>query len=204
VRFYFSAHCSFSSDNACSPYARSTYRYTPLLALILTPNEWLHQSFGKYLFALCDIVNGSIIYHILVNHILPFSEPTRDKNASEQDERRERDKLATIYSALHLLNPMVFSISTRGSSESILVVFVLLTLHCALSDRWYLAAVMLGVSTHWKIYPLVYGAACLAVVGGTSSRSHASFSTYVNKKSIMFGVVSASSFVVMGMGCYAM
>jgi GPI mannosyltransferase 1 subunit M len=172
------------------------------LALILTPNEWLHQSFGKYVFALCDIVNGLIIYHLLVNHILPFSEPTRDKKTSEQNEHRER--LATIYSALHLLNPMVFSISTRGSSESILVVFVLLTLHCALSDRWYLAAIMLGVSTHWKIYPLVYGAACLAVVGGTGSRSHASFSTYVNKKSVMFGAVSVSSFLIMGMGCYVM
>ncbi|KAJ7905690.1 glycosyltransferase family 50 protein [Mycena olivaceomarginata] len=151
------------------PYTRETYRYTPLLALLLAPNEWL-PSFGKYLFAACDIFNGVLIYDLLVSFVLP-----RDS----ENATRHKD-LATLYSALHLLNPLVFSISTRGSSESVLSFFVLLTLYAALKGRWDAAAVALGLSTHWKIYPVVYGVACL----------------------VRFAVLSASTFFALGAGCY--
>ncbi|TEB09254.1 hypothetical protein FA13DRAFT_1114435 [Coprinellus micaceus] len=72
----------------------------------------------------------------------PFS-PKRKVNPYVE-ERRER--LATIYSAVHLLNPLVFSISTRGSSESVLSLLVLATLHAAMNERWDLAAVWLGLA----------------------------------------------------------
>lgn len=149
------------------PYTRETYRYTPLLALLLAPNEWIHPSFGKYLFAACDIVNGLLIYRLTG---------------------------ATRYSALHMLNPMVFSISTRGSSESVLSLLVLLTLYAALTDRWKTAAVMLGVSTHWKIYPGIYGVACLAVLAKGNS--------IVNWRGVSFGLLSVLTFGILGAGCY--
>uniref|UniRef100_T1GIU9 GPI alpha-1,4-mannosyltransferase I, catalytic subunit n=1 Tax=Megaselia scalaris TaxID=36166 RepID=T1GIU9_MEGSC len=38
-----------------SPFQRHTFRYSPILALILTPNVY-HKSFGKILFSLFDIV----------------------------------------------------------------------------------------------------------------------------------------------------
>lgn len=38
-----------------SPYERSTYRYPPLLAIIMTPNIFLLPEFGKLLFALADV-----------------------------------------------------------------------------------------------------------------------------------------------------
>ena len=50
-----------------SPYRRATYRDTPLLALLLAPNEWLTPSFGKYLFAACDIGAGVLMWRMLVN-----------------------------------------------------------------------------------------------------------------------------------------
>ncbi|KAF7304956.1 Glycoside hydrolase family 16 protein [Mycena kentingensis (nom. inval.)] len=159
------------------PYTRETYRYTPLLALLLAPNEWLHPAFGKYLFATCDILGGLIIYDLLVSCIRPLSSPGK----------------ATLYSALHLLNPLMFTISTRGSSEAVLSLFVLVTLYAALKGRWNVAAVALGLSAHWKIYPVIYGVACLGVVGGGK---------LVSWRTIRFMLLSASTFVALGAGCY--
>lgn len=38
-----------------SPYARSTYRYTPLLAAALLPNVTMHKAWGKVLFCSADL-----------------------------------------------------------------------------------------------------------------------------------------------------
>ena len=45
-----------------SPYARSTYRYTPILAFLLIPNVTLTPLFGKFLFSAFDVVAGQLIY----------------------------------------------------------------------------------------------------------------------------------------------
>lgn len=34
-----------------SPFQRSTYRYSPLLAFLLVPNTILHRSWGKFIFS---------------------------------------------------------------------------------------------------------------------------------------------------------
>ncbi|KAJ3895731.1 GPI mannosyltransferase 1 [Lentinula edodes] len=170
--------------NFGDPYSRETYRYTPLLALIVSPNDWLHASFGKYLFAACDIINGILLYNLLISSVLP-----KAHNVA---------KYATLYSALHLLNPMVFSISTRGSSESVLSLFVLLTLYGALKNRWDLAAIMLGVSVHWKIYPAIYGFACISAL---ASGGHG-LGQFVNWRVVRFGSLSVSTFVLLSGFCY--
>lgn len=34
-----------------SPYERSTYRYSPLIAFLLMPNSVFHRSWGKFIFS---------------------------------------------------------------------------------------------------------------------------------------------------------
>ncbi|CAG8618896.1 11549_t:CDS:2 [Gigaspora rosea] len=93
-----------------SPYKRSTYRYTPLLAFLLTPNIYIHKSFGKLVFILADIVVGVLIHKILCLRGL-------------------NEQKAVNYSALWLLNPIVASISTRGNAESLLGAMIYPIIH---------------------------------------------------------------------------
>jgi phosphatidylinositol glycan class M len=116
----------------------------------------------------------------------------------------ETERQATLLSAVHLLNPLVFSISTRGSSEAVLSLFVLSTLYAALKEKWDLCAALLGLSTHWKIYPLVYGVSCLGVVSGRGIGCAGMFKSIVNVKTMRFIFVSAGTFFVLGAGCYAL
>ncbi|KAI6118830.1 glycosyltransferase family 50 protein [Pisolithus croceorrhizus] len=199
-----------------SPYTRETYRYTPLLALLLLPNELLHPSFGKYLFAACDLVNGALIHQILLTSLplrgnkssapLPGNEGQTVVQVQDTQSTRERDAMATLLAGTHLLNPLVFSISTRGSSESILCTFILLTLYFALKRQWDTAAILLGVSTHWKIYPVIYGVSCVTAIASQTrgaNKGHRLLQGLFCKESIRFAVVSASTFFILGALCYA-
>lgn len=201
-----------------SPYTRETYRYTPLLALLLVPNEFIHPSFGKYLFAGADILNGLLIYRLLIDVILPSSTSSIPKTSDNAQAPTNHTSVspgldlilshrATFLTSLHLFNPLVFTISTRGSSESILSTFVLLTLFCALTRRWGWAAALLGLSVHWKIYPVIYGVGCLGVVdtdeGGVCGRKGWA-ATLVNQRTIRFGMISAGTFLTLGGVCYVM
>ncbi|KAF8545324.1 GPI mannosyltransferase [Trichophaea hybrida] len=128
-----------------SPYTRETYRYTPLLAFFLLPTTWPDWfSFGKILFALSDIVAGWGIYRVLL----------RMRGVTERQ--------ALWYSAsCWLLNPMVATISTRGSSEGLLGVMVIGLLWAAVNRHAILSGVLLGFATHFKIYPVIYAPAIL-------------------------------------------
>ncbi|KAF7114059.1 hypothetical protein CNMCM5793_007039 [Aspergillus hiratsukae] len=133
-------------SRGASPYARDTYRYTPLLAWLLVPTTWDMPgffSFGKALFALADVVAGWLIFRLLVS-AYGMSAPR-----------------ALKYAAVWLLNPMVANISTRGSSEGLLGVLVVGLVWAVLSQRVTLAGVILGLGVHFKIYPFVYGVAIL-------------------------------------------
>ncbi|KAI8146107.1 PIG-M-domain-containing protein [Fennellomyces sp. T-0311] len=120
-----------------SPYARATYRYTPLLAILLTPNIHWFFSFGKCVFALTDILVGYLIHEILVLRGMP----------SEK---------ALWLDSLWLLNPMVANISTRGNAESLLAAMVLGTLYLIITRRFYPACALFGLAVHFKIYPIIY------------------------------------------------
>lgn len=136
-------------QHAQGPYARETYRYTPLLAWALLPTTWqasgwlrvVYFSFGKVFFAAADLVAGWLIVQVL----------TMDRKLDAQRARR--------FAAIWLLNPMVATISTRGSSEGLLAVMVMALLWAVLARRITLAALLLGFGVHFKIYPFIYAPA---------------------------------------------
>ncbi|KAL8859703.1 MAG: hypothetical protein Q9178_003818 [Gyalolechia marmorata] len=131
-----------------SPYERETYRYTPLLAWILIPTSWpgtFWFSFGKLLFAISDVVAGWFIFIIL-------QAPEGGAMTAER---------ALKYASVWLLNPMVATISTRGSSEGLLAVMVVALLWAVIRRRIALAGILLGLSVHLKIYPFIYGASII-------------------------------------------
>lgn len=144
-----------SQDHPEGPYARETYRYTPLLAWMLLPTTWAassrwlrvaYFSSGKVLFALADLVAGWLIVKVLTRS------PPGPGGAMSADRARG-------FAAIWLLNPMVATISTRGSSEGLLAVLVMALLYAVLSRRATLAGVLLGLGVHFKIYPFIYAPA---------------------------------------------
>lgn len=72
---------------------------------------------------------------------------------SEQKMSMER---ALKFASIWLLNPMVATISTRGSSEGLLGVMVIALLWAVLQRRIVLAGALLGLGVHFKIYPFIY------------------------------------------------
>lgn len=145
-----------SQGHPAGPYARETYRYTPLLSWALIPTTWTARgnpywanvacfSFGKLLFALADVVAGALLVSVLT--IKGRGMPALDAPTARK------------FAAIWLLNPLVATISTRGSSEGLLAVLVLALLWAVLSKRVALAGMLLGLGVHFKIYPFIYAPA---------------------------------------------
>jgi GPI mannosyltransferase 1 subunit M len=107
-----------------NPYRRETYRYTPLLALLLTPAEALADNgywpdavqglFGKLLFVLADIIIALLLWDIM-----------DIRSEAQSANSKASKKHGWLVGLLWLANPFAAQISTRGSSESVLGVLVL-------------------------------------------------------------------------------
>ncbi|KAL1859829.1 hypothetical protein VTK73DRAFT_7441 [Phialemonium thermophilum] len=146
-----------------SPYDRETYRYTPLLAWLLLPTTWSPAfwfSFGKVVFAAADLAAGRLIEQVLVTTTTTRMSTPASKGGSSSTSPGGMDPAtARRFAAVWLLNPMVATISTRGSSEGLLGVLVVALLWAVLARRLGLAALLLGFAVHFKIYPFIYAPA---------------------------------------------
>ncbi|XP_076642058.1 GPI alpha-1,4-mannosyltransferase I, catalytic subunit-like [Halictus rubicundus] len=120
-----------------SPFERDTYRYTPLLALLLTPNIFLHENFGKILFSFVDVLIAVLIKRIL---------------SSQSCNEKVKHNCSLIW----LYNPFTIIISTRGNADSVAVLLVMLTLDLFLQDKYMLAGLLHGLSIHFRLYPIVF------------------------------------------------
>ncbi|KNA10663.1 hypothetical protein SOVF_142090 [Spinacia oleracea] len=128
------ANLIFSGE---SPFKRTTYRYSPLLAFLLIPNAILHRSWGKYLFSAADLLVGYLIRTILKLRGVP-------------------EKICTYCVMAWLFNPFTFTIGTRGNCEPIVCAVILWVLTCIMRGKVYQAAVWYGLIVHFRIYPIIY------------------------------------------------
>ncbi|RKP06571.1 GPI mannosyltransferase 1 [Thamnocephalis sphaerospora] len=176
-----------------SPYERATYRYTPLLALLLTPNIWLLNAFGKLLFVGGDLVVGYTTHRLLTLRGLDSAAATR-------------------WTALWMLNPFVATISTRGNAESLLGALVLLVLYLLARRRDVAAAVVFGIAVQLKFYPIIYALPfwCLLDDAYTGTRREPvrhladQVRRFFSWPRIRFGLVSGGVFLALSAAMYAL
>lgn len=129
-----------------NPFARPTYRYTPLLALLLAPGQYLDEPwrglFGKLLFVLADVAIALLMWDIM--DLRARQRRTTDKSGT--------DTTSWLPGVLWLLNPFPAQIATRGSSESILGLLVLafldVTLRSSPEASLALPAIVESKATH--------------------------------------------------------
>ncbi|CAN0923421.1 GPI mannosyltransferase 1 [Linum grandiflorum] len=134
--FVFSDAASLMASGS-SPYKRTTYRYSPLLAFLLIPNSILHRSWGKFIFSASDLLVGYLINKIL-------------------KQRKVSEELCLYSVMVWLLNPFTFTIGTRGNCEPIVCAMVLWILICLMNGKIVQAAIWYGLVVHFRIYPIIY------------------------------------------------
>ncbi|WVR05288.1 hypothetical protein IAU60_002301 [Kwoniella sp. DSM 27419] len=115
------------------PYERATFRYTPLLALFVSPSI-VHPLLGRLLLVVTSLCVPPLL----------FTLPARSR--------------PTFWSThlLWTLNPFVMNITTRGSPESIICLLTVLILVSMARGNERSAAIWLGLAVSWKIYPAIH------------------------------------------------
>eukprot|EP01056_Protomagalhaensia_sp_Gyna25_P005152 Protomagalhaensia_sp_Gyna_25__5151@NODE_605_length_3029_cov_7_218060_g468_i0_p1_GENE_NODE_605_length_3029_cov_7_218060_g468_i0NODE_605_length_3029_cov_7_218060_g468_i0_p1_ORF_typecomplete_len482_score37_00Mannosyl_trans/PF05007_13/9_6e02Mannosyl_trans/PF05007_13/1_9e62PIGU/PF06728_13/7_9e28PIGU/PF06728_13/2_3GT87/PF09594_10/1e13GT87/PF09594_10/8e03PMT_2/PF13231_6/1_6e08PMT_2/PF13231_6/1_5e02PMT_2/PF13231_6/1_8e04Pmp3/PF01679_17/8_1Pmp3/PF01679_17/27_NODE_605_length_3029_cov_7_218060_g468_i018716 len=127
-----------------SPYWRSTYRYSPIMALLVLPDLWIGPLFGKLLFSAFNLLTGWMVQNILKL-------------------RQVEPKSARILLALWLLNPLAIQVATRGNADSVVTCLVTSLLYFVLKKNSLLAGLCLGLAVHVKIFPALYAFPLLMV-----------------------------------------
>ncbi|XP_075987539.1 phosphatidylinositol glycan anchor biosynthesis class M [Anticarsia gemmatalis] len=133
--------------NGESPYRRHTYRYSPLIAIMLTPNIFLHKDFGKVLFSFFDILISIASKKLVERQLFTYG----------------LSKVPSYCAQLWIYNPMSIAITTRGNADSVSCFFIIMSLYFLRINsvknhllRFSLAGFFLGLSIHLRLYPLAF------------------------------------------------
>ena len=171
-----------------SPYARHTYRYTPLAAYICLPNVWVHPLAGKVIFCICDIVMGLIYWSFVDSQLEGAYSKTCD---------------GFIFNAFYLFNPLIIAMSTRGSNDNIISMLVFIAMYLILKRKYVLAGFFYGLSVHFKIYPIIYSFVFYffidmdraMIAKGHPYKAITSQHGFFSKNRLIFTAVSAGTFL---------
>ena len=178
-----------------SPYDRLTFRYTPLLAFMMTLNLTVHECIGKVIFSLLDLAVGMLIHAIVksVGH---------------------SERLAVLSAGSWLYNPLTMAISTRGNAESLLAVLVLACIWLLYTKRTIAAGVVLGMAVHCKFFPIIYclpmylfiddgfGARPLVTLWSSRAGILAVVSNFCRPRRLLFAAVTAGTFFTLSTWMY--
>lgn len=109
---------------------------------------------------------------------------------------------AVLYTALWVLNPFVFVISTRGNAESLVAVLILATLYFLHRKRILLSAICFGAAVHLKTYPIIYAWPIFFFInddytGKTQPRRPSFMASFVTRSRLQFASASAGTFLAL-------
>lgn len=202
-----------------SPFNRLTYRYTPLMAYLLVPNHLLTSMWGKFLFMSMDMFVAYWIDRILslqfevagFPNISENQKMARSLNGGEyQTETRSH---VMKYVCLWMFNPFTANVSTRGNAESVVALFVVLSLYLLFRGKLFLGSVVYGVAVHFKIYPILYSLPLFLWIAHSDVSRHTKTSEqtwwrrlfwFITPRSVFFGCVSGSVLTLLTWGVYWM
>ncbi len=162
-----------------SPYARHTYRYTPLLAYMIIPNAFW-PGFGKFLFVLSDIGCAFVLKKIL------YLTTNLSKTTIDQ------------LTATWVFNPIIFNVSSRGNADTLISLMVLVVIYYLAKGNIITAAIMFGTAAHFKIYPLVYALPMYFYIDADLKPWR-----LFTKKRLQFALISAGIFIGLFLTFYA-
>lgn len=193
-----------------SPYERATYRYTPLLGGLLIPVVWW-PLFGKIAFIAVDIALAAIAREVMLQRGMSETRSTR-------------------WGALAiLLNPLIMNLSTRGNADVLIVALVVAMISALIKGRTRTAAIVYGLAVHVKLYPIIYAPAIMlflnrdyptekmadkdaaaAVRTADEHTTHTQPASFLHDvlhpfgTKLLFFAYSASSFLLLSVGCYSL
>lgn len=212
--------------NLNSPFKRHTYRYTPILAYLILPNLLLHQSYGKFMFSLFDLLIGILIKWILLNcyrgnkisiekKLLKLETlNNRNKylikrkneilNSGNESLPPKYIKMAELSAYFWLYNPLTMVIATRGNGDCVSCSLVLISLYFLLKNeqtifQFGMAGIFLGLAIHFRLYPIGF---CLAFYLATLDRPLNSAKDYAqailipNAKQLAFVLATITSLAI--------
>ncbi|KAH0866012.1 hypothetical protein HID58_083223 [Brassica napus] len=137
-----------------SPYKRTTYRYSPLLALLLVPNSIIHRSWGKFIFSASALssLKGSTFHNLFV--VICLLDLLVGLFIREI--LKLRKVVCTVSLMVWLLNPFTFTIGTRGNCEPIVCAMILWIIFSLMKGNLSQAAFWYGLGVHFRVYPVIY------------------------------------------------